>query len=100
MKPLSLWSKKQIGYLEGLVSIAVNTLLFAFKFWVGTAFNSVAMTADAWHTLSDSFTSIVIIIGFWIAARPADREHPYGHGRFEQVASIIIGTLLVVAGLT
>jgi cation diffusion facilitator family transporter len=100
MKPFSLWSKKQIGYLEGIASIAVNTLLFGFKIWVGTAFNSVAMTADAWHTLSDSFTSIVVIIGFWMAARPADKEHPYGHGRFEQVASIIIGTLLVVVGLT
>jgi cation diffusion facilitator family transporter len=100
MKPLSLWSKKQIGFLEGIVSIFVNTLLFAFKLWVGTAFNSVAMTADAWHTLSDSFTSLVIIMGFWIGGRPADKEHPYGHGRAELVASVIIGTLLVVVGFT
>jgi cation diffusion facilitator family transporter len=100
MKPFALWSKKQIGYLEGIVSVGVNTLLFAFKLWVGTAFQSVAMTADAWHTLSDSFTSFVVILGFWISSRPADREHPYGHGRAELVASVIIGTLLVVVGLT
>jgi cation diffusion facilitator family transporter len=100
MKPLAQWSKKRIGYLEGVVSSVVNTALFGFKLWVGVANDSVAMQADAWHTLSDTLTSVVVIVGFWIASRPADKEHPYGHGRAELVASVVIGTLLVVVGFT
>jgi cation diffusion facilitator family transporter len=98
-KKLKSWSKKAIGCLEGLVSIFVNLLLFAGKMWVGIAFNSIAMIADAWHSLSDSLTSIVVIMGFWVSAKPADKEHPFGHGRAEIIATIIIGTLLVIVGI-
>jgi cation diffusion facilitator family transporter len=89
-------TKQSWGYLEGWISIVLNTAIFAVKFWVGTACGSVAMIADAWHTLSDTLTSVVVILGFWIAARPADYEHPFGHGRAEPVAAIVIGTLLGV----
>ncbi|MBN1454849.1 MAG: cation transporter, partial [Methanomicrobia archaeon] len=58
----------------------------------------VAMIADAWHTMSDTFTSLIILVSFWIAARPADEHHPFGHGRAESVGAIIIGTLLAVIG--
>lgn len=94
-----MMTKKSWGYLEGWISIVLNTALFAVKFWVGTICGSVAMIADAWHTLSDTLTSIVVILGFWIAARPADREHPYGHGRAEPIAAIVIGTLLAVVAV-
>lgn len=90
--------KKSWGYLEGGISIALNTALFVLKFWVGRRAASVAMIADSWHTLSDTLTSAVVIMGFWIAAKPADHEHPFGHGRAETIASIIIGTLLMVVG--
>jgi cation diffusion facilitator family transporter len=99
MKKIRAWSKKAIGYLEGFVSIIVNLLLFAGKLWVGIIFNSIAMIADAWHSLSDSFTSIVVIMGFWVSGKPADKEHPFGHGRAEIIATIIIGTLLAVVGV-
>lgn len=74
-------------------------MLFILKIWVGVISHSVAMIADAWHTLSDSLTSMVVLMGFWISNKPADQQHPFGHGRAELVASVIIGTLLVVVGV-
>jgi len=88
----------KIGYEVAWISIALNIVLFALKYWAGLTFHSVAMIADAWHTLADSLTSLVVIAGFWIACRPADEKHPFGHGRAEAIGSIIIGTLLAVIG--
>ncbi|MFC2129858.1 cation diffusion facilitator family transporter [Bacteroidota bacterium] len=87
---------KRIGYLTGWASIILNTALFAIKYWGGHQANSVAMTADAWHTLSDTLTSIIVIIGFWVSSKPPDKEHPFGHGRAESIAAIIIATLLAM----
>lgn len=61
---------------------------------------SVALIADAWHTLSDSVTSVVVLVGAKISTKPADEEHPFGHGRSELIASIIIGVLLVVVAFS
>jgi len=91
--------KVYLGYLEGIISIVANTLLFGFKYWVGMKTFSVAIIADSWHTLSDSLTSLVVILGFKLSAKPADKEHPYGHGQAEIVSSVIIGTLLAVVGV-
>jgi len=90
---------QQLGYLEGWLSIVLNVILFGFKYWAGTKSDSVAMIADAWHTLSDMFTSVIIVISFMITALPADKQHPFGHGRTEVISAIIIGTLLAVIGL-
>jgi cation diffusion facilitator family transporter len=87
-----------LGMLEGWISVGVNTLLFGVKYWFGQASSSVSMTADAWHTLSDTLTSVVVIVGFFIMARPADREHPFGHARAESISAIVIGVLLAVVG--
>ncbi len=92
-------SKQRLGYLEGWISIVLNTLLFGVKYWAGERIGSVSMVADAWHTLSDTLTSVVVIIGFWIMARPADDRHPFGHARAENIAAIIIGVLLAVVGV-
>ena len=91
--------KRRLGFLEGTLSAILNTILFVLKLWVGVAAGSVAMVADAWHTLSDTLTSLVVIAGFWISGKPGDKDHPFGHGRAELVASIIIGTLLGVVGV-
>ncbi len=91
--------KVYLGYLEGIISIVANTLLFGLKYWVGMKTFSVAIIADSWHTLSDSLTSLVVILGFKLSAKPADKEHPYGHGQAEIVSSVIIGTLLAVVGV-
>ncbi len=91
--------KKRAGYLEGILSAILNTVLFTFKFWVGTATGSVAIVADAWHTLSDTLTSLIVIFGFWASSRPSDKEHPFGHGRAELVGGICIGILLGMVGI-
>ncbi|HCL90549.1 MAG TPA: cation transporter [Candidatus Atribacteria bacterium] len=91
--------KTSIGYLEGTISIILNTLLFALKYWVGIKTFSIAIIADAWHTLSDSLTSLVVIIGFKVSSKPADEKHPFGHGRAEIISSVIIGTLLAMVGV-
>ncbi|MFP4542872.1 MAG: cation diffusion facilitator family transporter [Candidatus Kapaibacterium sp.] len=80
------------------ISIVSNLLLFVLKYWAGIQSDSVAMTADAWHSLSDTLTSIVVLLGFYIADKPADWNHPYGHGRAESIASIIVATVLAIVG--
>jgi len=86
--------RERAGYLEGVVSLLVNTVLFTVKFYYGVLCNSIAVVADAIHTLSDSLTSIIVIVGFRVAYRKPDYEHPFGHGRAELVASLIIGVVL------
>lgn len=87
-----------LGMLEGWISVVLNIVLFGAKFWFGARSGSVSMTADAWHTLSDTLTSVVVIVGFFVMARPADKEHPFGHARAEGIAAIVIGVLLAVVG--
>ena len=89
---------RRTGYLIGSISVAANLVLFAMKLWAGSRSESVAMVADAWHTMSDSFTSLVVIAGFWLSGLPGDREHPFGHGRAEGIGAVVIGTLLAVVG--
>ncbi len=81
---------------EAWVSIAGNIVLFIAKMWVGIISGSIAIIADAWHTLSDSLTSVIVLAGVQFSARPADKEHPFGHGRAELIAALIIGVLLSV----
>lgn len=85
-----------LKYLEGWLSIIVNLFLFILKYWAGVVTGSIAIIADAWHTLSDSLSSIVVLLGVKVSNKPADKEHPFGHGRAELIASIIIGMLLAV----
>lgn len=79
-------------------SIILNSALFGLKFWAGVVSNSVALLADAWHTLSDSISSLAVLIGIRYSQAPADKNHPYGHGRAELIASIVVGVLLAVVG--
>lgn len=88
--------KKKAGYIEGIVSIIANLGLFSLKIWAGVASNSVALIADAWHSLSDSLSSIVVIIGSKLAAKKPDKDHPFGHGRWELIAAIMIGFILAI----
>ncbi len=89
----------KLGYREGVVSVILNLLLFALKYYAGVVSASVALLADAWHTLSDSLTSLVVIFGICLASRKPDKEHPFGHGRWEQISAIIISMLLVIVGI-
>ena len=85
--------------LEGLLSVVGNIVLFAFKLWAGIVTGSIALMADAWHTLSDSCSSGIVIFSGWASARPADEKHPFGHGRIDLICSVVIGILLSMVGL-
>ncbi len=82
--------------VEGWLALISNILLFFLKYWVGILSGSVALIADAWHTLSDSLTSLILLVAIKISNKPADEEHPFGHGRAEVIAALIIGVLLSV----
>jgi cation diffusion facilitator family transporter len=94
----TLPDKKKLSYIEGWTSVVINTVLFVIKYWAGLATGSVAIIADAWHTLSDSITSIILVLGARFAAKKPDKEHPFGHGKIEFIVSIIIGILLFIVG--
>ena len=86
------------GYVEGTTSIIINLILFALKFWAGIVSGSLALAADAWHTLSDSISSVVLVIATKLMSKKADKEHPFGHGRWEQVAALFIAFILGIIG--
>ena len=89
----------RVGKFQGWVSVAGNSILFVIKFIIGLLIGSISLIADAIHTLSDVVSSAVVIWGFKEAEKPADPEHPYGHGRAEYVATLVIAILLVVTGI-
>ncbi|MDD3807250.1 MAG: cation diffusion facilitator family transporter [Candidatus Marinimicrobia bacterium] len=88
-------SRKSLINQSAYVSIIGNIFLFVIKYWGGIVSGSIAILADAWHTLSDTLSSVVVLIGSKISVRPADKEHPFGHGRAELIAAILIGMMLV-----
>lgn len=88
-------SKKYIRQ-EGWISIILNLVLFGLKYWAGIVTGSLALIADAWHTLTDSISSVIVLIGGKISRKPADDDHPFGHGRAEHISAIIIGVLLAI----
>lgn len=92
--------KKRASLLEGGISIFANIALFVVKFWAGVVSGSIALTADAWHTLSDSVSSVVVILGASLSSKKPDKDHPFGHGRWELVSSIIIAVFLGVIGFS
>ena len=89
----------KLGYREGLVSVILNLLLFVLKYYAGIASASLALIADAWHTLSDSLTSLVVILGIKLSSKKPDKEHPFGHGRWEPISALIIAILLALVGV-
>ena len=89
----------KLGYREGLVSVILNLLLFVLKYYAGIASASLALIADAWPTLSDSLTSLVVILGIKLSSKKPDKEHPFGHGRWEQISALIIAILLALVGV-
>jgi cation diffusion facilitator family transporter len=90
--------RKRLAMVAGWLSICGNSVLFGLKLWVGLLTGSVALTADAWHTLTDSISSAIVIFSTWISHKPADEQHPFGHGRTDLICSVIIGVLLGVIG--
>ncbi len=87
------------GKLAGTVGIICNIMLFIMKIAVGTLFGSVSVTADAVNNLSDASSSIISLMGFKLADKPADEEHPYGHGRFEYLSGLLVAVFIIVIGI-
>lgn len=81
---------------EGWISIFGNTFLFILKYWAGMVTGSLALIADAWHTLTDTISSVIVLIAGKVSRKPADEDHPFGHGRAEHIAAIIVGVLLAI----
>lgn len=86
------------GVLSGCVGIAVNVVLCLAKFFVGTVTNSIAITADAVNNLSDAGSSAVTVFGFKMAGRPADEDHPFGHGRIEYITAMVVSFIVLFMG--
>lgn len=91
-----LKGRMEIGTRLGYYSIALNVAIFVVKLILGLTSGSISIISDAFHTLSDCITSILVVISFRISAKPSDPEHPFGHGRAEQISAIVIATLLGV----
>ena len=86
------------GKLAGMTGIVCNLLLFAGKLAVGTLCKSVSITADAVNNLSDASSSVVTLLGFRMAAKPADEEHPYGHSRMEYLSGLCVAAIILLIG--
>ncbi len=91
--------RKQYGILGGVTGIVCNVLLFFIKYIMGSMANSIAILSDAFNNLSDSASCVVTMFGFKIAAKPADKGHPFGHGRMEYLMSLVIAALILLVGL-
>ena len=91
--------RSRIGKFQGWISIIVNGLMFFLKLLIGLIIGSISVIADAFHTLTDVISSGVVIWGVNESEKPADKNHPYGHGRAEYVATLVIAILLIVAGI-
>lgn len=88
------------GVLSGMVGICCNLLLFAGKGMIGMMMGSVSITADAFNNLSDAGSAIISLVGVKLAERPADEEHPFGHGRIEYIAALVVAFLVIQVGFT
>ena len=87
------------GKLSGIVGIVCNVLLFAMKLLVGILSGAVSITADAMNNLSDATSSVVTLIGFRLAEKPADEDHPYGHARYEYLSGLAVAAMILVIGV-
>ena len=91
--------RNSYGFLGGIVGILTNLILFTIKLSVGLLTSSISITADAFNNLSDAASSIVTILGFKLSSMPADKEHPFGHGRIEYISALIVAFMVILVGI-
>lgn len=91
-------NREKLVILTGLMGLSINLIVFLLKIVIGFFSSSVAIISDAINNLSDSMSSLITIVGSKIASKPADKEHPYGHGRTEYIASLIVGIFIILVG--
>ena len=91
-------TRSAVGRLSGIVGIVANLLLAGTKLLVGVLSGSVSITADAMNNLSDATSSIVTFVGFKLAERPADEDHPFGHARYEYISALVVAGIVLIIG--
>ena len=91
--------REQYGVLGGVLGVICNSILFIIKIIVGVAIGSIAVISDAFNNLSDLGSSLVSIIGARMGGKRADKEHPYGHGRYEYLSGLMVAVLIMVIGV-
>lgn len=89
----------KVGYLAGTVGIIVNLMLAIMKLSIGVLISSIGVVADGVNNLTDSASSVVTLLGFKLSSRPADKEHPYGHGRMEYISALIVAFMVILVGI-
>lgn len=92
--------RAKYGILTSVVGVICNIILFAVKMMIGYLINSISVMADAFNNLSDAASSIISFIGVKLSVRPADKEHPFGHGRFEYISALAVAFLVLQVGFT
>lgn len=90
--------RESYGVFTSIVGVLCNIVLFGLKLGIGFILNSVAITADSFNNLSDAGSSIVSFVGFKMASKPPDDDHPFGHGRLEYIAALIIAFIILLLG--
>lgn len=90
--------RENYGTMAGITGIVCNIFLFVLKFAVGTLSGSISVLSDAFNNLSDSASCVVTLFGCKMAAKPADKDHPFGHGRAEYLTSLIIAVIIILVG--
>lgn len=91
--------RSRTGFLAGVFGILTNLLAFAIKIVVGTLSGSVTVAADAVNSLTDAGSSILTMIGFHLSQKPADKDHPYGHARYEEITALVISLIMLAVGV-
>ena len=90
--------RARLGQKAGMTGIAFNCMLFLFKLTAGLLSLSMSIVSDAVNNLTDAGSSLLTIYGFRLAMKPADEEHPLGHGRFEYITGLLISVIILLAG--
>ena len=88
------------GKLASFVGVFSNLLLFVMKILIGFFAGSIAIIGDSFNNLSDMGSSIITLFGFKMASKPADKDHPYGHERFEYISSLVVSIIIIIIGVT
>ncbi|GAA0717366.1 cation diffusion facilitator family transporter [Clostridium malenominatum] len=91
-------TRDSYGFLASIVGILTNSLLFIIKLFVGIITKSISVTADAFNNLSDATSSLITMLGFKLASKPADKEHPFGHGRLEYLSGLVVSFMVIIVG--
>lgn len=91
--------RERYGILGSFVGIICNIILFVAKFTIGTIANSIAIISDGFNNLSDCATCVITMFGYKMSAKPADKDHPFGHGRMEYLTSLALSVIIMIVGV-